>query len=285
MHGASSSTASISSSSTGGDPASTTGTPTEATGAGPTIGASDATGAGTGDITGEATTEGASGGTAGLDEECDPRVQDCAEGLKCTAYSERTLNTYDANKCVLEPENGGVAGEDCEVIGADLFSGIDTCAKGHICLEFDAEGEGGFCVEFCQWDGTCLATPGGFCPVGGEGTLPLCIFTCAPLLQDCPGAQACYGDPWSGPPFICYLPDPQDGGQDGSTCSFTNDCLAGLHCSESETLEDCPMDAYGCCTPFCPLDGDVCTGAEVCVAFFDEPHEGFENVGICMLPG
>lgn len=73
----------MSSSLTGADPAMTTGTPTEATT--------------------EATTEGASGGTAGLDEECSPERQDCAEGLKCTAYSKRPMNNYDAQNACWSP--------------------------------------------------------------------------------------------------------------------------------------------------------------------------------------
>lgn len=179
MDGETSSTPSMSSSSTGADPAMTTGTPTEATS--------------------EATTEGASGGTSGLDEECSPERQDCAEGLKCTAYSKRPMNNYDAHKCVLEPEKGGVAGEGCEVMGADLFAGIDTCAKGYICLNFDDDGKDGICLDFCQSDSTCMETAGGFCiGNGGNSTLPVCLLTCEPVLQDCPGALA--GQPATGVP-------------------------------------------------------------------------------------
>ncbi len=232
---------------------------------------------------GMSSTTDAPGETEGIGEPCDPRTQHCQEGLKCTAYSENMRDTWDANKCV--PVNGdGVYGEPCEVEGG-FFTGIDDCAKGFICLDTGDATEDGTCTEFCQPDDSCPFTNDGaaLCLASNDGTPPLCIPHCDPLLQDCPGNQACYGDPGA-PIFFCYGPDPHDGGMDGSKCEFTNACLAGLHCAESAMLEGCPPDSSGCCTPYCPLDGDVCTGAEVCVAF-SQPIPGFENVGICALPG
>ena len=221
--------------------------------------------------------------TGGVDVECDPRLQDCPEGLKCTAYAKALTETWDANKCV--PVTGdGVYGDACEIEGS-LASGIDNCAKGYICQSPDAELKNGVCLEFCQPDDSCPNTSGEtFCIPANEGVLPICSRVCDPLVQDCPGTQGCYGDP-AGPPFFCYGPDPKDGGQDGSTCEFTNACLTGLHCNDGATLEGCPPDSLGCCTPFCPLDGDVCTGAEECVAFYTDPVPGAENIGICVLPG
>ncbi|MBA3545080.1 MAG: ribulose phosphate epimerase [Nannocystis sp.] len=233
---------------------------------------------------GMSSTTGAPAETGGIDEQCEPRAQNCREGLKCTAYSENEFGYWDANKCV--PVTGdGVYGEPCEVQGGPL-TGFDDCAKGFLCVDSDDDGKDGVCLEFCRQDNSCPFTNGGasLCPVSGDGTLPLCLGLCDPLLQDCPGTQGCYGDP-SGPPFFCYGPDPKDGGMDGSKCEFTNACLGGLHCMESSRLEGCPPDSLGCCTPFCALDGDECTGAEVCVAFFTEPWPGLENVGLCALPG
>lgn len=222
--------------------------------------------------------------TGGVDVECDPRVQDCPEGLKCTAYAKVKVDTWDANKCVQETGNG-VQGDPCTVEGG-IATGIDDCAKGYICQGADQEGKNGVCLEFCQPDDSCPNTADGsaLCIPANDGVLPICAGQCDPLLQDCSGAQACYGDPGA-PIFFCYLPDPKDGGQDGSVCEFTNACLAGLSCNAAATLEGCPADSMGCCTPFCPLDGDECTGAEECVAFFVDPPPGTENVGICVLPG
>ncbi len=214
--------------------------------------------------------------------ECDPLLQDCPEGAKCTAYGKLPGDAWDANKCV--PETGNAqAGDPCEVEGSDMFTGIDNCARGFICLNTDSNGKDGACVEMCGEGETCPVT-GTFCVPANEGVLPICPPMCDPLLQDCGGTQGCVGDPEL-PFFVCFNPDPQDGGQDGSSCDFTNGCLPGLHCAQAATQEGCITDGFGCCTPFCDLTDPDCTGNEVCSAFFPDPQPGFEDVGICVLPG
>lgn len=236
------------------------------------------------DPTGEATT--IDGETDGGDAACDPLGQDCPEGLKCTAYGKLPGDAWNGNKCVPEPPNGGAVGDECAIEGDDMFTGIDNCGKGTICLNVDEEQKNGFCVEFCSPDMMCPGTQGGsgVCIVTNDGALPICLNTCDPLLQDCQGSTACYGDP-SGPPFICFTPDPQDGGMDGDPCDFTNACVAGLNCTQADTQEGCMVDVSGCCAPFCALDEMSCTGAEECLPFFTAEQPGFENVGICALPG
>jgi len=257
-----------------------------------TVGATDTSGATDGTSeTGEPTPttgvetgdETDTGGTA----ECNPIAQDCPEGSKCTAYGKLPGDEWNANKCVPEPAEGAAIGESCTVMGEDMFSGIDNCAKGSVCLNSDDEMKNGFCVEFCNSEMACPGTQGGdgLCIVTNDGALPICLFTCDPLLQDCLGTGACYGDP-GGPPFICFTPDAMGGGMDGDPCNFTNACVAGLNCTAAPTQEGCETDQFGCCAPFCGLDEvGVCTGTEECVPFFMEPQAGYENVGICALPG
>lgn len=223
--------------------------------------------------------------TGGL-QECDPIAQDCPEGSKCTAYGKLPGDEWNANKCVPEPPNGGVAGDPCAIEGDDMFTGLDNCAEGYICLNVDSEQKNGACIEFCTSEMACPNTSGGdgVCIVTNDGALPICLALCDPLLQDCAGQGACYGDP-AGPPFICFNPDPKDGGQDGGACDFTNACLAGLNCAQADTQEGCVTDQFGCCAPFCDITEMTCTGAEECLPFFMEPQPGFENLGICALPG
>lgn len=235
--------------------------------------------------TSEATTQ-APPDMGGEGVECDPKGQDCPTGLKCTAYGEVEGDAWNANKCV--PETGtGVAGEPCAVEGPDMFTGIDNCAKGFICLNTKPDGTDGFCVEFCSPDDACPNTSAGtgVClPDGNDGHLPICLQTCDPLIQDCSGEQACYGgDPsW---PYVCFTPDPKLGGQEGDGCDFTNACYPGLSCAAQATVDGCVGDAYGCCTSFCALDEDSCAAPEVCTPFYPMPPPGFENVGVCTLPG
>jgi hypothetical protein len=239
---------------------------------------SDSTTGGTTPTTGDET-----GGEA----QCSPSAQDCPAGSKCTSYGKLAGDAWNANKCVPEPMKGGVAGDPCSIEGADMFTGIDNCAKGYICQNVDADQKNGICTEYCTPEMTCPNTSGGdgICLFdSNEGTLPICLPLCDPLLQDCGGESACYGDP-SGPPFFCYNPDPKDGGMDGSSCDFTNACLAGLTCAQADTQEGCVTTEFGCCSPFCALDEMTCTGGEECVPFFMEVQVGFENVGVCALPG
>lgn len=267
----------------GSTAASTSGSTTTTPTTGGTTGDATGTGTATGTATGDLTT--GDGTTGGADVECNPRTQDCPEGLKCTAYLKPPGVGWNANKCVEEPIDGGVAGDPCEAKDIDVFSGIDDCAKGFICQNYDMEGKNGVCIEFCQDDDSCPNTGGGnaICLPANDGVLPICLAICDPLVQDCAGSQGCYGDP-SGPPFFCYGADPKDGGTDGSKCEFTNACLPGLNCSDAATLDGCLDSAY-CCTPFCPLDGMACTAPEECVPFYNEPVPGSENVGVCALPG
>ena len=111
------------------------------------------------DPTGDATT--VDGETDGGDAACDPKAQDCPEGLKCTAYGKLSGDAWNANKCVPEPPNGAAVGDDCAIEGDDMFTGIDNCGKGTICLNVDEEQKNGFCVEFCSPDMMCPGTQGG----------------------------------------------------------------------------------------------------------------------------
>lgn len=234
------------------------------------------------------TTEGSTTTGGPVGGECDPLAQDCPEGAKCTAYGLKEGDEWNANKCV-QVGGEGVAGDDCQVdAGESIFSGLDNCAAGYICLNTDMNGQNGFCVEFCNQDMACPNTSGGegLCIPANEGKLPICLATCDPLQQDCPGNQGCYGD-LEGPPFICFSPDTGDNtGMDGSTCEFTNSCLPGFFCGAAGTVDGCDPQSTGCCTPFCAIDeGDgPCAEAESCVPFFADPPPGTENVGVCVLP-
>lgn len=262
--------------STTNDLPTTTGSSGDATGTGSSTAGSSTTAADTG--TSDPT-------TGGGEIDCDPSAQDCAEGDKCTAYAKMMVDTWDANKCV--PVTGdGVAGDPCTVDGG-IATGIDDCAKGYICLNQKDDGTEGYCVEFCTPEMACPNTSGGagYCLVANEGVLPICLDLCDPLTQDCPGLGACYvGDN----NYICYGPDPVDtDGLEGAECNFLNACAKGLNCNEASTVDGCMTDQYGCCNPFCALDeANPCTAPEVCTAVYGEMQPpGYENVGLCALPG
>jgi hypothetical protein len=75
--------------------------------------------------------------------------QDCPEGQKCTAYGKKAGDTWNANKCVPVAANAAGIGDPCAIEGADMFTGIDNCAKGSSAQNVDEELKNGASVEFC----------------------------------------------------------------------------------------------------------------------------------------
>lgn len=236
-------------------------------------------------------TSGSTGMVGGAD--CNPKLQDCPDGQKCTAYDKMMLGMgWDADQCVPEPMNGGAVGDPCQIDeGESVFSGLDNCAKGNFCFNFDfMTGKGGACIEFCNEQGECPNTNGGNAgclEAANMGVLPICLGKCDPLIQDCPDMQGCFGDV-SLPFFICAAPDTGMGpGTDNSPCEFTNACAPGFSCQASDTVAGCDPGATGCCTAFCSVKGGPgpCGMGEQCVPFYNmDPPPGLEDVGVCTIP-
>jgi hypothetical protein len=273
---------------TGGSTGTTDVTPTTSTTATSTTETTETTGTTADETSG--TTDDPTGGGGG---ECFPQQQDCPEGQKCTAY-EKDLGGnpgWDANQCVDEVPNAGQVGDPCEIAeGESVFSGLDNCAAGYFCFNFDfMTGKGGECIEFCKPDNTCPETNGGNagCVEGANmGVLPICLGKCDPLTQDCPDMQGCYGDAMSLDFFICATPDTGMGtGTDNEPCTFTNACAPGFHCADAAVVEGCAGEV-GCCTPFCEIgDESGCAASEDCVPFYaNDPPPGTETVGVCAIP-
>ncbi len=220
------------------------------------------------------------GGTIG---QCDPFVQDCPDGEKCAAYAEGGGSAWNSHKCV--PVTGtGAAGDLCTTEGGAV-SGFDDCAKGFMCWNVSAENVG-YCVEQCtgtEANPTCLDT---VCTYFSN-PLWLCLPTCDPLLQDCPGTDVCVP---VGGEFVCVLDASGDGGVEGDPCEYVNSCDKGLACMNTSVSSDqCDPNASGCCMPFCefPDEGDTCKGGTQCVQWYDAEMgipPGKEDIGICVIP-
>jgi hypothetical protein len=209
--------------------------------------------------------------------DCDPFAQDCPDGEKCVPYAS-TGGTWDANKCV--PVTGADGpGDPCTSNG--IIEASDTCDETSVCF-FVEEVDGelvGVCTEFCTGFADEPVCPeSSTCVIANDGSLNLCVQACDPLAQDCPLGLGCY---WLDDEFGCASPaaDPV-----GEPCSFISDCAAGSLCVEAEFAPDCG-DA-GCCVAFCSLTEPSCSPDTECVAFFEgEPPAGYEDVGLCLVPG
>lgn len=212
--------------------------------------------------------------------ECDPKLQDCMRGEKCTAWANDGGTFWNANRCV-EIAGEGVAGDPCMVEGSGV-SGVDDCGLGAICLNTDENGIG-ICTAFC--DGTDESCPPSqTCAIYNDGVLPICLVSCDPLVQTCVSGQSCIDTP--NQTFICFNDASGEAGADGDPCPpehGENSCDPGMWCGAgSFGCED-----VNCCTPFCELGSNDCTAPDECISFFGDPTSappGYENVGVCVLP-
>src|SRR5690606_20362659 len=97
---------------------------------------------------------------------------------------------WGINVCV-DVGGEGAVGDPCDVVDGK-YTGIDNCDVGTLCMLTDEEGKGGVCVEFCSTEDTCPQTPTANCVVYNDGSLPICLGSCDPIVQDCAAGQGCY---------------------------------------------------------------------------------------------
>ncbi|MFZ6179365.1 ribulose phosphate epimerase [Nannocystis pusilla] len=221
-------------------------------------------------------------------KECDPWTQDCPPGEKCMPYSGDGDNSWESLKCTPVMENPGQTGDPCTVEGSGV-SGIDSCDVGHMCWNTDPDTGEGTCVRFCSGspDAPTCDVPGTACTIVNDGVLILCLPSCDPLLQNCPGGDLCIPNPQNSDSFICVLDASGEEGQEFDVCEYANACDPGLYCFNSELATECDPNAAGCCLPFCDLMAAECTGQNAeCLALYEEgmAPPGLENVGFCGLP-
>ncbi|MEZ4452131.1 MAG: hypothetical protein R3B09_21885 [Nannocystaceae bacterium] len=220
--------------------------------------------------------------TTGGPIDCDPQdINSCPEGQKCTSYGVMPGDYWNGNKCV--PVMGDdLPGEACMILTpGDVPSGVDTCAPGSICLFAEA----GVCYEFCDLSDKCNSLPG-ICVQANDGALPICLLTCDPLLQDCPGDQGCYRDVDNNG-YICADADTgMSNGMDNDICEYDNQCLKGLNCLPAEMVANCDQMSMGCCAPYCDttMGADQCDKGEECIAALVDPPPEYMDVGLCAIP-
>lgn len=177
-------------------------------------------------------------------------------------------------------------GDLCTVEDSGV-SGVDSCDVGLMCFGVDLETNIGECIALCECgpvEQQC-AEEGAFCSVSNEGSLPICLSPCDPLMEDsCGDGDGCYPIDNT---FVCAPDASGVGGAQGESCANINACSPGLGCVTADAVVDCAQGATACCSAFCPLDGvDDCPVGSECVAWYAEGEEppGLENVGFCGAP-
>lgn len=220
--------------------------------------------------------------------ECDPFVQDCAEGEKCVPWANDGGSVWNGLRCVPVVDSPGQVGEPC-TIERTATSGFDDCALGAVCLGVDETTlEGGTCVAQCtgsQQEPGCAE--GTSCLIANDGSVTLCLPDCDPLAGDCGADETCTPHEEY---FVC-LPTASDVAPAGAPCETPGSCDPGAVCLPSALVgAGCDLDAFGCCTPWCdlgavdPTAGCLDKGQECQSWWKDMPPAEFADVGVCMLP-
>ena len=215
--------------------------------------------------------------------QCDVWSQDCPDGEKCAPWANDGGSSWNATKCVPVDPNPKQPGDAC-VAPQGGVSGVDDCDEGAMCWDVDAETNEGVCVAFCEGSADDpMCAPGSTCAIVNDGVLILCLPSCDPLLQDCPGDDLCLP---LGDVFGCVLDASGEMGAYGDPCEYANACDPGLVCLNPEYVPDCM--AGGCCSPLCEVTApNMCPGdGQECIAWYEEgmAPPGYEDVGVCGIP-
>lgn len=229
------------------------------------------------------------------DVECDPWVQDCADGHKCVPIDGSGDLDFDRTVCRPVDPAGKPAFSPC-TMPQGPYAGYDDCDATSFCFHVHTD-DNGVCMPICTGYDAAPSCPEGLaCYVDGDGTVTICREICDPLAPDCAAPLAtcswdggidflCTGGPGSvGPSDL----SPEDQNQaEGSPCTNLDGCAAGLACEDASELQGC--SAATCCTPYCDRDApdggqSACDPAETCQPFIPSPPAEHAGVGICRLP-
>lgn len=221
---------------------------------------------------------------------CDPLLQDCPAGHKCTGVKPTLEGPYTGTACVPDNADGGSAPGSICINAAD---GSDTCGPASMCVQFGS-GEGA-CVSFCTGtaDALACADPQQVCArTDTRWPLYLCVPPCDPLAYDCPdadvGALAMVCAPAS-VGFGCLLRGHLGGLPFAAPCINHRDCSAAAFCAPPGHVPGCAGEA-GCCDVYCdtsaPAPCPLAADGQSCVPYHapGEAPPGLENVGVCAVP-
>ena len=222
---------------------------------------------------------------------CDPYAQDCPAGEKCLPWADDGGTQWNATTCGPVQAVPDQLGDPCTAT-ANGLGGIDSCDVGLMC--WNINGGVGECIELCGCGPLTPTCPSGgaVCVITNSGTLPVCLPSCDPLLQDCGLGQICtstnIGVGATGGTFIC-VPDASGlTGGAGDECLFANSCDAGNVCLNPANVPGC-ASMQGCCAELCDLDNgdaDCMLAGTTCQALYapgTEPEDCMLDAGVCAI--
>ncbi|MFZ6179796.1 hypothetical protein [Nannocystis pusilla] len=209
---------------------------------------------------------------------CDPRLQDCPAGHKCTPFAADMGEDWNGARCVPLAVDPAGLGEPCETEGYP-HSGIDDCGPGLMCWYFESNTDlHGRCLGLCDQDDGCV-DPDARCYVQ-QSVSYLCYPLCDPLAQDCPPPATLCVRSSSVDGFICrYAPAGEPAGA-GMPCAGETECAPGHVCDPADLVIGCAGER--CCAPLCSLSQPSCP-AELpqCQAYDPAPPPEYADLGVC----
>lgn len=231
--------------------------------------------------------DGAAVATAGESGEPCTADTDC-KGIAAECVHERNGVTYPGGSCTskCDPAKNDVATQqnpDCpgtrsvcnERVGKCLRTctekaGANPCREGYSCYDDETAVCGPDAISQCQPSkvGQCGPDDAGprACIKVGYDDVGLCVAGCDVFAQGC-----------TEPGFACFPNAAGEGtcltsvtsGTEGASCTYKNDCAAGLGCAPS-----------GVCRPYCGGASNVaCTNGKSCVDFDATIKKSL--VGVC----
>lgn len=204
-------------------------------------------------------------GVVGLTIECSLFDQDCCPGEACRSWANDGGSSWNASRCVPVDAEPGQVDEACTVQGSG-YSGVDSCDVGLMCWDVDPDTLAGTCIDYCDGDETepTCSRSEDVCTISNDGSLPVCLPSCDPLLSDCDSGDACA--PRGGEDtFVCvpqrYVPCP----------AGTTEVSQAPGCGEDEP----------CCSPYCDLSDDASCGEDLGCLPLPEPYAAYPDLGVC----
>lgn len=199
---------------------------------------------------------------AGPNDVCNILDDDCPMGQKCVMSSDTNTICQPLVVPTLQLY------ESCELEGSRA---LDPCDRGMKCLA-------AYCVGLCQCSfltPTC-ADPEASCLMASETDVLPCPKPCDLLIQDCPSGTRCG---FLGAFPICGTLLGAVG--IGEICAGDPVCAPGTACMDN--APGCPVDAYGCCTPYCDLDDlDACADLPGDAECAPVDSACVDGVGVCI---
>ena len=214
--------------------------------------------------------------------ECDPYLQDCPEGEKCTFWANDGGSVLNANRCVPVSDTPAQVSETCTMQGSPT-SGVDDCDIGLLCWDPDPETLEGQCEALCTGSAKNPQCDDGYNCHVSSGALAVCLAPCDPLTANCPDASdVCVpsNDYWSCVSQTDEVPA-------GGACEFFNECADLTACIDGTLVTDC-TGGY-CCSSVCDLSevdpSAVCLPGQTCVPWWEAgmAPKGYQDLGVCSL--